>query len=108
MNNEIVLKPFFNRLFVKRDETNDKTAGGLIIPETDKERPNKGIVIAAGPDCKFSYTGQRIVFGQHQGVDVVVDGVNYTILREEDIYAGEERPKADVIKDLQQLQADHI
>lgn len=88
--------PAFDRLFVIRDETQDQTAGGVYIPETEKEKPNKGIVIAVGADCKFAFRGQRIVFGQHHGVDIYLDGMEITILRENDIYAGETRPKMSI------------
>lgn len=84
--------PAFDRLFVIRDETQDQTSGGVYIPETEKEKPNKGIVIAVGADCKFAFRGQRIVFGQHHGVDIYLDGMEITILRENDIYAGDRKP----------------
>lgn len=93
MNNlpELNLAPFFNRIFVIRDETESTTAGGVFLPETDKEKPNKGIVIAAGPECKMAFAGQHIIFGQHHGVEIMVGGVEYTILREEDVYAGDKK-----------------
>jgi chaperonin GroES len=82
--------PINDRLFVIRDETPDKT-GKLIIPDTDKEKPNKGLVVAAGEDCRFVFPGQTIVFGQFHGVEINLDGLDITILRENDVYAGSKR-----------------
>lgn len=84
------LVPFFDRLFVQRDETLERTPSGVIIPDSDKEKPNRGIVILTGPDCKFAYAGQRIIFGQHNGFEIMVGTEEYTVLREQDIYAGEQ------------------
>lgn len=87
------LVPFFDRLFVQRDETLERTPSGVIIPDSDKEKPNRGIVILTGPDCKSAYPGQLIIFGQHNGFEIMVGTEEYTILREQDIYAGEEKDK---------------
>lgn len=93
MNNEqLPLTPFFDRLFVIRDETIERTKHGVIIPDGDKERPNRGTVIAIGPDCKFAYNGQHIIFGQHHGFELQIGTEEITVLREQDIYAGEKRP----------------
>lgn len=85
-------EPAHDRLFVIREETQTKTKGGLRIPETDKEKPNKGLVIAVGPKCDFAFVGQHIVFSKHHGFEVEIEGREYTILRDGDIYAGDERP----------------
>ena len=84
--------PFFDRVFVTRDEVVEKTSGGVFIPETERHKANKGVVIAAGPDCKFAFPGQRIVFGQHHGLDIMMGDKELTILREADIYSGEKKP----------------
>ncbi len=89
---QLSLVPFFDRLFVERDETIEKTEHGVIIPDGDKERPNRGIVIAVGPDCKFAYASQRIIFGQHHGFELQIGNREVTVLREQDIYAGEQKP----------------
>lgn len=90
--NQLQLQPFFDRLFVQRDETLERTTHGVIIPDGDKEKPNKGIVITVGPDCIFAYPGQHIIFGQHHGFELMIEGQEITVLREQDIYAGEPRP----------------
>jgi chaperonin GroES len=89
---KLELEPFFDRVFIERDETVDKTAGGVIIPETEKEKPNKGIVIVAGPDCKSVFPGQKIIFGRDYGFELMIGGREVTVLREGDIYAGSPRP----------------
>jgi chaperonin GroES len=89
---KLELEPFFDRVFIERDETVDKTAGGVIIPETEKEKPNKGIVIVAGPDCKSAFPGQKIIFGRDYGFELMISGREITVLREGDIYAGSPRP----------------
>lgn len=90
-DSQLPLIPFFDRLFVLRDETLERTKSGVIIPDGDKERPNRGIVIAIGPDCKFAFKGQHIIFGQHHGFELQIGTEEITVLREQDIYAGEQR-----------------
>lgn len=87
--NQAQLVPFFDRLFVKRDETVERTRGGVIIPDSDKEKPNRGTVVSTGPNCEFAFEGQRIIFGQHNGFEIMIGGEELTVLREQDIYAGD-------------------
>lgn len=88
---QLILEPYFDRLFVKRDDTIEKTAHGVIIPDGDKEKPSRGVVVAVGPDCKTAWKGQRIIWGQHHGFDLQVGTEDVTVLREQDIYAGEKK-----------------
>jgi chaperonin GroES len=81
---------------VKPLEAEQKTAGGIIIPDNAKEKPQKGEVIAAGPG-KISDAGQKIamevkkgdkvLYGKYSGSEVTVDGIEYMIMRESDILA---------------------
>lgn len=90
------LRPLNDRVLVKRIEEDQKTAGGLIIPDTAKEKPQKGEVIAAGPGrrtdkgtlLKMSVaTGDKVLFGKYAGSEIKIDGQEYLILREDDILA---------------------
>ncbi|MFN2433492.1 MAG: co-chaperone GroES [Gemmatimonadota bacterium] len=90
------LKPLADRVIVKALEEKEKKRGGIIIPDTAKEKPQEGEVIAVGPG-KFSETGERIkpevkkgdrvLYGKYSGTEVTVDGNEYLILRESDILA---------------------
>ncbi len=90
------LRPLHDRVLVRRVTAEEKTAGGIIIPDTAKEKPQEGEVIAVGPG-KFSETGERIkpevkagdkvLYGKYSGTEVTVDGKEYLILRESDILA---------------------
>jgi chaperonin GroES len=90
------LKPLADRVIVKALEEKEKKRGGIIIPDTAKEKPQEGEVIAVGPG-KFSETGERIkpevkkgdkvLYGKYSGTEVTVDGKEYLILRESDILA---------------------
>ena len=90
------LKPLNDRVLVKRLESEEKTAGGLFIPDTAKEKPSRGQVIAVGPG-KIDEAGKRIpmsvapgnevLFNKYAGTEVKLDGVDHLVMREEDILA---------------------
>lgn len=90
------LKPLNDRVLVKRLESEEKTAGGLFIPDTAKEKPSKGQVVAVGPG-KMDDNGKRIpmavkagdevLFNKYAGTEVKLDGVDHLVMREEDILA---------------------
>lgn len=90
------LKPLNDRVLVKRLESEEKTAGGLYIPDTAKEKPSKGEVVAAGPG-KVGEKGERValavkpgdmvLFNKYAGTEVKLDGVDHLVMREEDILA---------------------
>ena len=90
------VKPLQDRILVKRVEEEAKTKGGIIIPDTAKEKPQEGLVVAVGPgkvtDNGTRVTpevkaGDRILFGKYSGTEIKVDGVEHLILREDDILA---------------------
>ena len=87
-------RPLHDRVLVRRVEENAKTPGGIIIPDTAKEKPQEGEIIAAGPglrseDGKLTpldvRVGDRILFGKWSGTDVKIDGEELVILKESDI-----------------------
>jgi chaperonin GroES len=90
------LEPLQDRIVVKRLEEEQKTAGGIIIPDTTKEEPQQGKVMAAG-DGKFRdngtrspldvKVGDRILFSKYAGTDIKVEGEELLIIREDDVLA---------------------
>ncbi|MGD8372673.1 MAG: co-chaperone GroES [Syntrophobacterales bacterium] len=90
------LRPLHDRVIVKRIEEEEKTSGGIIIPDTAKEKPQQGKVIAIGKgkileNGKVSpltvKKGDRILFGKYAGTDIKIDGEEHLIMREDDILA---------------------
>lgn len=90
------LKPLHDRVLVKPMEAEEKTAGGLIIPDTAKEKPMKGEVVAVGTGkitddgktvAMTVKNGDKILYGKYSGTEINVDGTEYLIMRESDIYA---------------------
>jgi chaperonin GroES len=90
------LKPLNDRVVVRRIEEEQKTAGGIIIPDTAKEKPIRGEVLAVGAgkvqdDGKRTpldvKAGDRVLFGKYSGTDIKVDGEELLIMREDDILA---------------------
>ncbi len=89
-------KPLSDRVLVKRLETEEKTAGGLFIPDTAKEKPSRGEVVAVGPgkrddSGKFMApevkAGDIVLFSKYAGTDIKLDGVEHLVMREDDILA---------------------
>jgi len=90
------IKPLGDRVLVKPSEGEDKTKGGIVIPDTAKEKPQEGEIIAVGEGKKNSdgktialtlKTGDKILYGKYSGTGITVDGKEYLIMREEDILA---------------------
>lgn len=88
------LKPLYDRIIVKRLEGEEKTKGGIIIPDSAKEKPIEGKIIAVG-DGKLLDTGERVapevkagdrvLFGKYAGTEIKIDGEEHLIMREDDI-----------------------
>lgn len=94
MNENVKFRPLRDRVLVKRNEQEEKTPGGIIIPDTAKEKPVEGVVLAIGGgvlDDKGVLhplevkPGDKVLFAKWGGNDVKIDGENYTILKESDI-----------------------
>ena len=87
----VSITPLHDRVIVKADAAEQKTAGGIIIPDTAKEKPQRGIVVAAGPGKKDEPTtvavGDTVLYGKYAGTDITVEGIDYLIMRESDILA---------------------
>ena len=90
------LRPLHDRILVKRVEEETKTAGGLIIPETAKEKPQRGEIVAAGNGKKTEdgkilpldiKVGDKVLFGKYSGTEIKVDGEDFLMMREDDILA---------------------
>ncbi len=90
------IKPLADRVVVRPLEAEEKTKGGLFVPDTAKERPQQGEIVAVGPgrvsddgkkipmEVKI---GDKILYGKYSGTEVTYDGVEYLIMRESDIFA---------------------
>jgi chaperonin GroES len=87
-------RPLHDRVVVKRIEAEEKTAGGIIIPDTAKEKPQQGEVVAVGPGGRDEagklvpidlQVGDRVLFGKWSGTEVKIDGTKYLIMKENDI-----------------------
>jgi chaperonin GroES len=87
-------RPLHDRVVVERIDAEAKTAGGIIIPDTAKEKPQQGKVIAVGPGGRDESgklipidvkAGDRVLFGKWSGTEVKIDGVEYLIMKESDI-----------------------
>jgi len=90
----IKLKPLGDRVIVKQSEAEEKTASGILLPDSAKEKPTKGKVLSVGPgklddNGKHMEIGLRandvVYYGKYSGTEVEVDGTKYVILRESDI-----------------------
>lgn len=91
MANKLSIKPLADRVIVKPAAAEEKTKGGIIIPDTAKEKPQKGTVVAAGPGKKDEPVtvkiGDDVLYGKYSGTEITVEGEDYLIMRESDILA---------------------
>ena len=89
MSSKSQITPLHDRVVVKPAPAEEKTAGGIIIPDTAKEKPQRGTVIAAGPGKKDEPVtvkkGDTVLYGKYSGTEVRIDGQDLLILREGDI-----------------------
>lgn len=88
---EVKIKPLADRVLIEPTQAEEKTASGIIIPDTAKEKPQKGIVVAAGPGTKDDKmevkVGDLVLYGKYAGSELSVDGKDYMIMRQSDILA---------------------
>ena len=85
------IKPLADRVLVEPLEDETKTASGIIIPDTAKEKPQKGSIVAVGPGTKENpvtvKVGDSVLYGKYSGTELKLDGKDYLIMRESDILA---------------------
>jgi chaperonin GroES len=91
MAKKLNVTPLHDRVIVKPAAAEEKTAGGIIIPDTAKEKPQRGTVIAAGPGKKDEpvtvKNGDTVLYGKYAGTEIQIEGEDYLIMRESDILA---------------------
>ena len=87
----MAVRPLSDRVLVKPNPAEEKTAGGLFIPDTAKEKPLTGKVVAAGPgtaEVKMEVAvGDTVLYGKYAGTEIHIDGVDYLIMKQSDIMA---------------------
>lgn len=87
----VKIKPLADRVVVEAAPAEEKTAGGIIIPDTAKEKPQRGKVVAVGTGKKDEpitvKVGDSILYGKYAGTEITIDGKEYLIMRESDIFA---------------------
>jgi chaperonin GroES len=90
------IKPLADRIVIKPSAAEEKTKGGIILPDTAKEKPVVGEVVAAGPGKKSDdgkliamdvKVGDKVLYGKYSGTEVSIDGQEYLIMRESDLFA---------------------
>ncbi|MFZ1322442.1 MAG: co-chaperone GroES [Ignavibacteria bacterium] len=90
------IKPLSDRIIVKPADAEEKTASGLIIPDTAKEKPMKGEIVAVGKgkitddgkEVKMELkVGDKVLYGKYSGTEITIEGDEYLIMRESDVYA---------------------
>ncbi|EXL03976.1 MULTISPECIES: co-chaperone GroES [Aquamicrobium] len=97
----MTFRPLHDRILVRRIEADEKTAGGIIIPDTAREKPSEGEVIAVGPGARDESgklveldvkVGDRILFGKWSGTEIRLDGEDLLIMKESDVMGVIEQP----------------
>jgi chaperonin GroES len=96
-------RPLHDRVVVERVEADEKSSGGIIIPDTAKEKPSQGEITAVGPGGRDESgklipidlkVGDRVLFGKWSGTEIKIDGVDYLIMKESDIMGVVDQPVA--------------
>ena len=90
MAKKVNFVPQGDRVLVEAAEAESKTTGGIIIPDTAKEKPQKGVVVAVGPGKKKDEpvtlkVGDKVLYGKYSGTEIGIDGKEYLIMRQDDV-----------------------
>ncbi|MBN2611715.1 MAG: co-chaperone GroES [Bacteroidales bacterium] len=87
----VKIKPLADRVVIEPKEAEEKTASGLIIPDSAKEKPQKGTIVATGPGTKDEKmevkSGDTVLYGKYAGTEISIDGKDFLIMRQSDILA---------------------
>jgi chaperonin GroES len=103
LEDNMKFRPLHDRVVVKRIDAEEKSAGGIIIPDTAKEKPSQGEIIAVGPGGRDENgklipidlkAGEVVLFGKWSGTEVKIDGIDYLIMKESDIMGVLDQPIA--------------
>lgn len=96
---KLTIKPLEDRVVVQPFEAEERTAGGIVLPDTAREKPQRGKVVAVGPGKLLEKSGERaqmslkvgdsVFYGKYSGTEIEIDGEDYVILRESDVLAVE-------------------
>ena len=90
----MAFRPLHDRVVVRRVDSEEKTAGGIIIPDTAKEKPSEGVIVSVGPGARDASgkivaldvkEGDRVLFGKWSGSEVKIDGQDLSIMKESDV-----------------------
>ncbi len=88
---KVNIKPLADRVVIEPAPAEEKTSGGIIIPDTAKEKPQMGTVVAVGVGTKDApvtvKVGDKVLYGKYAGTELILEGSDYLIMRESDIYA---------------------
>ena len=88
---QVKIKPLADRVLVEPQAAEEKTASGIIIPDTAKEKPQRGKIVAVGPGTKDEKmevkVGDIVLYGKYAGTELTIDGKDYLIMRQSDILA---------------------
>lgn len=88
---QIKIKPLADRVLVEPQAAEEKTASGIIIPDSAKEKPQRGKIVAAGPGTKDEKmevkVGDVVLYGKYAGTEISIDGKDYLIMRQSDVLA---------------------
>jgi len=88
---DVKIKPLADRVLIKPMEAEQKTASGIIIPDTAKEKPQKGTIIAVGPGTSEEKMevkpGDTVLYGKYAGTELTIDNIDYLIMKQSDILA---------------------
>ncbi len=88
---DVKIKPLADRVLIEPMEAEEKTASGIIIPDTAKEKPQKGTVVATGPGTAEEKmevkVGDKVLYGKYSGTELTVDGKDYLIMKQSEILA---------------------
>lgn len=81
------IKPLADRVVAVREQAHTKTASGIYLPESSKEKPVMATVVAVGPDAKTLKVGDKIVYKEYSTTELKIDGIEYLVVKEEDVLA---------------------